>query len=297
MNRKIMLLFALVSVGSWFCIFPANAHSAIKGPLRLADSSFVQIVKTVDGSTNVGRIILVDQVNITLQTEVTTITIPIAKITEIKETPVRAMVNGKYWFPNPNATRLFFGPTGHMLKAGDGYISDTYIFFPQAVVGITDHLTLGGGMSLFPGGGMENQIFYLMPKVGISLDQGFCLAGGALMINIPGFDEESFNVGVLYAVATAGDRNRSFSAGLGYGYAEGQMADRPMVMMGGEYRVSPRVSLVTENWIFPGLDQPLVSGGLRFFGEGMAVDLALINVLGDNMIMPGIPFVDFVFNF
>ncbi len=57
------------------------------------------------------------------------------------------------------------------------------------------------------------------------------------------------------------------------------------------------MALVSENWIFPGVDVPVVSYGFRFFGEKMAVDLALFNVLDDDAIFPGIPYVDFVWNF
>jgi hypothetical protein len=297
MTRKIIFFFVVASCSLFLGLYQANAKPALKGRLRLADSSFVQIVRTTDGSSNVGRITQIDSVYILLQTDVTGITIPIAKIIEIKESPLGSMMNGEYWFSNPNATRLFFGPTAHMLKAGEGYFSDTYIFFPQVVVEITDFLTLGGGMSLFPGGEMDGQLFYIMPKIGLAMDEGFHLAGGALIINIPGFGNDSYNVGVVYSAVTVGDRNRSFTAGLGYGFADGELADSPMVMLGGEYRLSRRVSFVSENWLFPGMDQPLVSGGLRFFGEGLAVDLALINVLGDDMLVPGIPFIDFVYNF
>ncbi|MDO9026665.1 MAG: hypothetical protein Q7U87_02155, partial [bacterium] len=191
MTRKIIFLFVVVYCALFSGLSQANAQLALKGRLRLADSSFVQIVRTTDGSSNVGRITQIDSVYILLQTDVTVITIPIAKIIEIKESPLGSMVNGEYWFSNPNATRLFFGPTAHMLKAGEGYFSDTYIFFPQVVVGITDFLTLGGGMSLFPGGEMDGQLFYIMPKIGLAMDEGFHLAGGALIINIPGFSNDS----------------------------------------------------------------------------------------------------------
>jgi len=276
---------------------PAMAQQNIKGKLRLADSTFVQIVKTIDSASNVGSVIQIDSVNIVLQTSVTAMTIPIAKITEIKEIQAGSIRNGEYWFANPNATRLFFGPTAHMLKKGEGYFSDTYIFFPQVVFGLTDNITLGGGMSIFPGAGMNHQIFYLMPKAGAPVNEKFHLAGGALIIKVPDFDQEASMVGVLYGAGTYGDRDHSFTAGLGYGFAGEEMADRPMVMVGGEYRMSRRVSFVTENWVFPGLNQPLVSAGFRFFGEGLAVDLALANVLGEDMITPGIPFIDFVYNF
>ncbi|HAD82923.1 MAG: hypothetical protein A2509_04300 [Candidatus Edwardsbacteria bacterium RIFOXYD12_FULL_50_11] len=291
------ITFALLFLtGCCFWITPGLAQQPIKGRLRMADSTFIQIVKTIDGSSNVGSIIQIDSVNILLQTSVTAMTIPIVKITEIKEIPAESIKNGEYWFSNPNATRLFFGPTAQMLKKGQGYFSDTYIFFPQVVFGLTDNITLGGGISLFPGGG-GNQIIYLMPKVGMPVSEKFHLAGGALIIKLPDLDQEASTVGVLYGAGTYGGPDRSFTAGLGYGFAGDEMADRPMVMVGGEHRLSRRVSFVTENWLFPGLDQPLVSAGFRFFGEGLAVDLALANVLGEDMVTPGIPFIDFVYNF
>lgn len=280
----------------------AMAQQNIKGKLRLADSTFVQIVKTIDGSSNVGSIVQIDSVNIVLQTSVTAMTIPVAKITEIKDIQAGLIRKGEYWFVNPNATRLFFGPTAHMLNKGEGYFSDTYLFFPQIVYGFTGNLTLGGGMSLLPGAGLGKQLLYLLPKAGGPVGHNLHLAAGALVIKLPDFDDENnaediTMVGVLYGVGTRGSRDRSFTAGLGYGFEGDKLADRPMVMLGGEYRVSRRISLVTENWMFPGLDQPLVSAGFRFFGEGLAVDLALANVLGEDMLFPGIPFVDFVYNF
>lgn len=295
MDRKISVILILATA---LFVWSGKllAQKNIKGTLRTADSTFLQIVKTADGSSNIGRIVKIDSLTIDLKTEVTTINIPIAKITEIREIQTGSIKNGEYWFTNPNATRLFFGPTAHMLKKGEGYFSDTYLFFPQIVFGLTDNITMGGGVSLFPGA-EGDQILYFMPKVGIPVDDRFHLAGGALIIKLPNFDDEISTVGVFYEAGTYGDRDRSFTAGLGYGFAGSEMADRPMVMVGGEYRMSRRVSFVTENWVFPELDQPLVSAGFRFFGEGLAVDLALVNVLGEDMIIPGIPFIDFVYNY
>lgn len=296
MNIKRFVLAVVLAAGLCIWVKPGLAQQPLKGRLQVADSTFIQMVKTVDGSSNLGRIIRIDSLSVEFQTTVMTMTIPIGKIAEIKDIPVGSIKNGEYWFSNPNATRLFFGPTAHMLKGGEGYFSDTYIFFPQVVFGLTDNITMGGGMSLFPGGG-SNQIVFFMPKVGMPVNEKFHLAGGALIIKVPDFDQDVSTVGVLYGVGTYGGSDRSFTAGLGYGFAGDEMADRPMVMVGGEYRMSRRVSFVTENWIFPGLDQPLVSAGFRFFGEGLAVDLALANVLGEDMITPGIPFIDFVYNF
>ncbi|HTY08950.1 MAG TPA: hypothetical protein VMF29_07275, partial [Candidatus Edwardsbacteria bacterium] len=226
-------------------------------------------------------------------------TVAIDKIEEVRTVPAASVVAGKYWFPNPNATRLFFGPTAHLLKQGRGYFSDIYVFFPSVTYGITDNITMGGGMSLFPTGSMEDQIFFFTPKVGFKPSPDVGLAAGALIVRVPSFDSDNklSTAGIVYGVGTYGSLDRSVTAGLGYGYAGNKMADKPMVMLGGEYRLSRRVAFVTENWVFPGLDQPLVSAGLRFFGEGMCFDLALANVIGRDAAVPGVPYLDAVFNF
>ena len=68
-------------------------------------------------------------------------------------------------------------------------------------------------------------------------------------------------------------------------------------MIGGDTRLTRRLGLVTENYIFPGeLEGVLLSLGMRFFGETMSLDFGLIlpaAPLGGVMF----PFVGFVVNF
>ena len=110
-----------------------------------------------------------------------------------------------------------------------------------------------------------------------------------------------YNAGILYGVGTYGTTETSITAGFGYGFVydddDSDTTDKPMLMLGGEKRLSKRTALVTENWLSPGVDQPLVSYGIRFFGEKLSVDLALITPLGADYIFPGMPYIDFVFHF
>jgi hypothetical protein len=59
------------------------------------------------------------------------------------------------------------------------------------------------------------------------------------------------------------------------------------------------MSLVTENWFFPAdVYRGILTYGIRFFGESMSVDLALINNAELATVFPiGIPYVDFVVKF
>ncbi|HCJ66036.1 MAG TPA: hypothetical protein DHV62_01590 [Elusimicrobia bacterium] len=277
--------------------------------LKIPDSNHIQILITIDGAANLGRIIEIGTDEIQFQTEIGKLTIPLSKIKEIKEVPADSIRKGEYWYANPNTTRLFFSPTGRMLRKGEGYFADYYLFFPAITYGITDNITIGGGMSLFPGADIDEQIFYLTPKVGLKAGKNLNLAIGALLIKVPKMDNEGSTtdnsetvdnpegIGILYGVGTYGTADASFTLGLGYGFVDNDFADKPMLVIGGEKRLTTRIALVTENWIFPEIDNPLVSCGIRFFGEKLSVDLALINTLSKEAVFPGFPYVDFVFNF
>lgn len=254
----------------------------------------MQILTTKNGSTNIGRIVEIEDHEIRFETEFGIVTIPVGKIKEVKEVPLSAIRNGQYWFPNPNTTRLYFAPTGRMLTQGEGYFSDFYLFFPGIAYGVTDHFTIGGGLSLFPGVAMSDQLFYFTPKVGLAATENLNLATGLLLVKVP---DQSSTAGIFYGVSTYGTPEGSATMGFGYGWVDGDVARTPMIMMGGEVRLSRRTAFVTENWIFPEVDQPVISYGFRFFGEKLSVDLALWTPLGADAIFPGVPYMDFVVNF
>ena len=299
MNTRIFTIAFFALFFLTFSLAMAQISKKVADNLVIPDSTQIQIITTQDKSTVMGRILEIRENEVLFKAEFGVIVIPIAKIVNIEMAPVSALRQGEYWFPNPNATRLFFAPTARMLKKGDGYFADYYLFFPALAYGITDNITIGGGMSLLPGVDINKQIFYFTPKIGLSATPNFALGVGGLIIKIPNFDddEKSPLVGLFYGVGTLGNPNSSLTIGLGYGFVDDDFADKPMVMIGGEHRISRRLALVTENWILPGVDNPMISYGMRFFGEKLSVDLALLNTLGKEAIFPGIPYVDFVFNF
>jgi hypothetical protein len=194
-------------------------------------------------------------------------------------------------------SRLYFAPTGRMLPRGKGYIADYYLFFPAFNYGVTDRVSLGGGFSILPTGKMSNQIYYLTPKFGIKRSQKLNISAGALIIKIPDIDNKSPLVSVLYGVGTWGTTERSFTAAFGYGLVDGNFADRPMIVLGGEQRLTRRLAFITENWMVPGFDNALISYGLRFLTEKFTTDFAFMNTVGKEALFPGVPYIDFVFNF
>jgi len=204
------------------------------------------------------------------------------------------VLGGEFLRSDPNYTRLFFAPTGRALKNGQGYFSTYEIFFPFVAVGIGDIVTLAGGMSLIPAA--DNQIFYLAPKITPIHFKDLDISAGVLYINVTSADFSG--LGIVYAVGTYGSSNGALTVGLGWGFSQGELANKPILLLGGELRVSNSVKFITENWIPPGTDLIIYSFGVRFFGENLAADLGFIRPsrFGASG-FPFVPWIGFAYNF
>jgi hypothetical protein len=276
------------------CPIGAQTRPDIRSKLHVADSTQLQVLTLRDGSTLIGRISVIGADSLTVEASVGIFSLPIASVTGLQDVSADRMKGGEYWFPNPNSTRLFFAPSGRMLERGDGYVSDYEVLFPGVAYGVSDNVSIGGGVSLIPAG-LDEQLFYLTPKIGGEVRENVNLAVGALIVG--GVPDEA-TVGVVYGVGTFGSPDASITAGLGYGFAGTTIASSPVAMLGGEWRVARRLSLVTENYFIADRHSvnSLFSYGVRLMGEKMTVDLALFNTTGSGAGI-GFPFVDFVFKF
>jgi hypothetical protein len=184
---------------------------------------------------------------------------------------------------DPNYSRLMFAPTGRPLRQGDGYFSDYELVFPGFAVGLTDNLSLAGGVSTIPGLGMGEQLFYVSPKLGFQLSDKAALSVGGLLA-APNNELDDAALGIGFAVGTFGRPDASASVGLGAArllgddYAE----THPILMLGGEAQVGRSVALVAEAWF--ALDRDVKLGqqpfgvAMRFFGERLSADVGFVLV-------------------
>jgi hypothetical protein len=289
-HPKFIAIGCLLILASWAM---KTSGQEIRQQIILPDSTPSQILETKDGASWTGRAVRVDRDTLLFQTRFGELRIPQSEIGKIETLSMKSVHEGKIWFPNPNATRLFFAPTARMLKKGEGYFADFYVLFPSVTFGITDQITLGGGISLVPGVDPDDQLFYVTPKVGWTLKKNMDFAAGLLYIQLP----EAHSLGIAYGVATFGSEDRSVTAGMGYGYADGDPAKSPIFVLGGESRTSRHIGLVTENWFGADIEGAIVSGGVRFFSQKLSVDLAMMTFLGDANDAVLIPYLDFVYQF
>ena len=281
-----------------FFLLIGLVKAQFEGEQLRSNTSKTYLIELEDGIKLIGKIIKQDSISISMVTlSGVKMEIPIDKITSRGFVKPENIVDGKYWFPNPNETRYLFGPSAFNLKKGEGYFQNTYLFLNSINVGATNNFTLGGGfelMSTFAGG---DPLFYVTPKFGFKLAEKVNAGAGVLYVRIPG---DGGDVGITYGIATYGTADHNITGGLGWGFVEREMADRPIVTFSGMTRVAKKTALVTENWFVPIDDRyfGLITYGVRFFGEKLSVDLAFINnakIVKATVI--GVPYVDFVVKF
>ncbi len=312
MYRRLCAIL-VITLFTCFSLTGLASGETLSDKLVVPAEGVTQILTLDDGSSLVGRITAVGAQDITFRSDLGEMTIAIDKINDIVNVDAADIKDGKYWYPNPNQTRMLFGPTGRMLKQGEGYFFDVLLFFPGFAYGLTDNITIGGGMSIFPGLDADRQLYFVTPKVGLEILENVDVAANLMLIRVPVDDEDledanmflpdslkvetevAETVGLLYMSGTYGSANSYVTFGLGFGLVDDELSDKPAVILGLEHRFARRVSLVSENWIFPGLDDPVISGGFRFFGESLAVDLAAMST--SNSDVPVLPYIDFVYNF
>jgi hypothetical protein len=262
--------------------------------LQPTPDSLLVAVTLRDGSTLIGRVLEVTPTTVRFRSAVGESSIPRDAITSIRVTAAGGAHGGEYWPEDPSRTRLFFAPTGRMLRKGEGYFSDAYIFFPSFQGGLTDRFTIGGGMSIVPGLGIDEQVFYLTPKVGLLSGPRVNVAVGALVAGVGSLSDYG-PVGIGYGAATFGGEDASLTTGVGFGF-DRNSTSQALLMVGGSMRGSRNIAFVSENYLYTGSGSSvLLSGGIRFMGEKLAVDLAGFTS-GDSEI-PVVPYLAFIYKF
>lgn len=247
-----------------------------------------------DGTEYLGFIIKEDSLAITFKTVSNiSMTIPREQVKTLEHLSGHT-ANSEYIQTNPNDTRLLFAPTARSLGSGQGYFAAYQIFFPFIAVGVADFMTVAGGISLIPG--VENQLFYLAPKITPIQKDEFSVAGGLLYINSTSGSDDG--VGIFYGVTTYGSPKASFTFGLGWGFYGIKTADKPIILIGGEFSASNSIKLITENWFPPNSGVGIFSFGIRFIRENLSADLGLIYPAGSETTgFPFIPWLGLTYNF
>jgi hypothetical protein len=264
-----------------------------------------------DGGTLVGTIVAEDETSVTLRTRSgVELKLPKEAIVSRGEVAATGAIAPASRLSDPNESRLMFAPTGRPLGKGNGYFSDHYVLFPGFAYGLTENLSIAGGVSAVPAVSLSEQVFYASVSSGWQLGQKAAVAIGGFYAG-----QRDFGAAALFGVSTFGPPDRSLSMGLALLAERDQQdvwgphgeyldtrtqwrfRDAPVLMLGGSLRLSRSVSLISESWLFLGSDFDLAQQpfgfALRFFGGRLSADVGVVlvaDVLDEGFPVPWLSF-------
>ncbi len=253
-----------------------------------------------DGSILKGEIIREDEENITIMT-LGKLEIKIPKNSIISIDAIRGELKGDTFYQSdPNYTRLMFSPTGRPLRRGRGYFCNYYVFFTGLAYGFTNNISIMTGISILPGLSVDKQMRYIAPRFGMQISDNLSFSTGILYTSFAG----EYTAGIAFATSTIGSYDKSITLGSGLGYTksedeEFEFAKHPIIMLGGNARLTNSIAFVSENWFVTGgsfeISKQPFGMAIRFFGDRFATDVGVI-IIGEVGGFP-IPWLSFTYNF
>lgn len=217
-------------------------------------------ISTKDGNNIIGQIVSMDDAQVILSTSIGEVTIPrdrivqtkIKKKTDVEEKAYYGELdkNG-YPVDYHNSTHYLANPSGYTLKKGQSYYENIGVFFNTYAYGITDRFTIAGGGEIISLLGSRIPILYISPRYSIPFGtESGSISVGSTIFTSPADNFEGF--GVVQGAFTLGSRNNNFTVGTGFGFSLSDGVDELVLpfYMSFMTRISKKVSLVSDNFIF-----------------------------------------------
>ncbi|MFN7119261.1 MAG: hypothetical protein ACK4TA_20850 [Saprospiraceae bacterium] len=267
------------------------------------DNDDLVIVKMRGGKERLGIIQKEDDVKILLQElNKDTVSIEWADMKSVRAAGRVRLVNGKFWYENQYAANYFLGPSAIGLNKGEGFYHNGLVLGNQVQYGLSNRLSIRVFVAPFTIlDRYSDSPVVINPQLRISNQSGKANVAVGFMYatSIPDGIDNGENYIIPYGIITLGSKDRNVSFTLGYlhdaFYNEDYLIPKIDVM----FRVSPRLYVITENYIIWDLYyldywSGLFSVGIRSAGRRIAFDFgvgaAMDDILGNPYVTP-IPWV------
>lgn len=270
------------------------------------------IITLNDGSKISGKILSKSEDETIVQTKnFGNLKITNEKIKRIEPIDGTIAKTGKVWFKNPTYGLYYLTPTAIPQKKGEGYYHNYYGLGNEFSYAITDHATIGGGLTGPLG-------VYLTAKVSTSVNEYAHVGGGVFLGNsiFPIVRSSNFGLALGYCSFTVGNIDHNLTATVCYGFMNSQsntdLMNQPLMQLSGTVRVSKKLAIVSENWIVPvngdpfnrGFKEdshyePFISYGCRILNKRGSFDIGFLNTpaFWENQFLVGMPYIGFVTRF
>lgn len=228
---------------------PGAAFSTAADPFLLGRTYRVE---TMQGTTFTGMLVSMSLTSLEFDArELGHLTLERAQIRRADLQGVLPPTTKAGYYDIGNGNRLFFAPTGRGLRRHEATLQDVNVYLLGVNYGITDNISLGGYMSVVPGLSLDEQFLVFTPKISYPIRDNLNVGFGLLYVRVPNFDSQGTGTGagIGYGALTYGGADNNFTVGLGYGFVQGNIGSTPILQVGGQTRVSRRISLLSENYI------------------------------------------------
>ena len=183
------------------------------------------------------------------------------------------------WRPTDLTTNhLFFAPTARTTRAGSCCsVGDINVFMPTFGYGVNDRVMFSAGFSFLEGFDSaghrdDSGLAFANAKVGLGSGRLVAAAVGAFWGRYKS-EGRGGSVGAGYGVVTLGSNDHAVTVLGGYPFATAGFAPDPIVMLGGETRLTRRLKLITEFWRLPQMRGVSAMYGARWLGDEFSLEL------------------------
>jgi len=238
-------------------------------------------IETHDGNIFLGEVVEESSEGYHLKTQDgIVILVPSESIKSINSIKTITSKKGDVWRADPNKSLYLFAPSAYPIDKNKSYCRDFCLVFPSYNKGFGNNFSLQAGAFIIPGMPFDLVPIVLSGKYSLPQAQFVRLATGMMYVSFPNGRDSSFGSGFAFGTATFGNRFTHFSTTLGWGYVRNdkdwEFAEKPILVVAGNRRISNTFALVAEYWLPPEVDDPTdlpVAISARFIGRRIAVDV------------------------
>jgi hypothetical protein len=254
----------------------------------------VDVVHLTDGQTLEGDVLAQDEVEVVLRlSDGQTLSLPRSTVARITQRTAAHGTRGQYGI-DPNRGRYFYSPAAYPLGQGNVTLAQRALVLTTAAVGILPGVDLEVGTILPTLFTREARVGIIGGKGAIRITDKVRIGAGAQGLLV----SQSFG-GFAFGTVTWGepDLHVSLNMGAAMDFLNPE-ASAGVATVSVSRRFNKRIAFVSETWLLylRGGDGPwgipffaIPSGGVRIFGTGFSVDLALVPLIVAERSVPVIP--------
>jgi hypothetical protein len=242
---------------------------ALSAPPTEKLSEDMTLVETKDDNQFIGILDDSDPEKVVIQTTMMgKVSVQRNKIRRIQPLTATVIRTDALWQGNISYYRNIMTPTAMGLRKNEGNVRNTDILFTAATYGFSKHWSAEIGFDLTSVLTLSQpNLLYCMPQYHKQIGQKSYMAFGTYIgthsettriLDPNGFlssEKKGVTDMVPYSTFTYGTTENNLTVGVGYRFMNGKLSQNPIVMVGGQYRLS-------RNWMLVGevMNQKLSSG-------------------------------------